>query len=384
MLTCISCSKQLPAGAAPLRDLPEDDEDDNAVAGIGGDSVATPSTSTQGKLSRRSPPRWVTLGLRIKDMALKASGAYRHCKPCAGSSAAASRRHHRYHHGGAFADSDVASGSERFPPTTRTAPVRAAPRRRLPVGLASTPKLSNISGAKTETSSVDASVRTSSSPEEVDRCSELSVSVSNASDQEREWIEEDEPGVYITIRALPGGIRELRRVRFSWVGGSVLKNIEILDRVYQPEFAVLEKQKLPHDIAVADLEIPRNIVADEEAMMLRTVPGLDRVNPGDSLDQCRLVSVGCSFPVLKNPVIYLLDEATNALDSESRTDQSHLNQVPDRIARGVEDKNKKRTGRGGLPACVPDVSSGNTSRVGRASPSRVASLRQQQHNLPPC
>lgn len=84
------------------------------------------------------------------------------------------------------------------------------------VGLASTPKLSSISGAKTETSSVDASVRTSSSPEEVDQSSEISVSVSNASDQEREWIEEDEPGVYITIRALPGGIRELRRVRFRF------------------------------------------------------------------------------------------------------------------------------------------------------------------------
>ncbi|KAG8050058.1 hypothetical protein GUJ93_ZPchr0009g559 [Zizania palustris] len=83
------------------------------------------------------------------------------------------------------------------------------------VGLASTPKLSGISGAKTETSSMDASMRTSSSPEEADRSGELSVSISNASDQEREWVEEDEPGVYITIRALPGSVRELRRVRFS-------------------------------------------------------------------------------------------------------------------------------------------------------------------------
>ena len=78
-------------------------------------------------------------------------------------------------------------------------------------GLTSTPKLSSISGAKTETSSMDASIRTSSS-REVDRSGELSVS--NASDLETEWVEEDEPGVYITIRALPGGTRELRRVRF--------------------------------------------------------------------------------------------------------------------------------------------------------------------------
>ncbi|KZV31739.1 protein BREVIS RADIX-like [Dorcoceras hygrometricum] len=37
---------------------------------------------------------------------------------------------------------------------------------------------------------------------------------SNASDLESEWIEEDEPGVYITIRQFPDGTRELRRVRF--------------------------------------------------------------------------------------------------------------------------------------------------------------------------
>jgi hypothetical protein len=79
-------------------------------------------------------------------------------------------------------------------------------------GLASTPKMSSISGAKTETSSMDASIRSSSS-READRSGELSIS--NASDLETEWVEQDEPGVYITIRALPGGKRELRRVRFS-------------------------------------------------------------------------------------------------------------------------------------------------------------------------
>ncbi|KAL4283944.1 hypothetical protein GQ457_16G002580 [Hibiscus cannabinus] len=79
-------------------------------------------------------------------------------------------------------------------------------------GLTSTPKLSSISGIKTEISSMDASVRSSSS-READRSGELSIS--NASDLETEWVEQDEPGVYITIRALPGGKRELRRVRFS-------------------------------------------------------------------------------------------------------------------------------------------------------------------------
>lgn len=56
-----------------------------------------------------------------------------------------------------------------------------------------------------EMSSVEASRTTTSSRD---------VSVSNASDIESEWIEEDEPGVYITIRQLLDGTRELRRVRF--------------------------------------------------------------------------------------------------------------------------------------------------------------------------
>lgn len=84
-------------------------------------------------------------------------------------------------------------------------------------GLATTPKLSSISGTKTETSSVVGSARSSgsSSREEEDVEQSEEVSVSNASDNESEWVEQDEDGVYITIRALPDGTRELRRVRFS-------------------------------------------------------------------------------------------------------------------------------------------------------------------------
>lgn len=78
-------------------------------------------------------------------------------------------------------------------------------------GLNSTPKVSTISAAKTEISSMDASIRSSSS-READRSGDLSIS--NASELETEWVEQDEPGVYITIRALSGGARELKRVRF--------------------------------------------------------------------------------------------------------------------------------------------------------------------------
>lgn len=63
-------------------------------------------------------------------------------------------------------------------------------------------------GHKGDASSMDASRTTTSSRDEA------SVSVSNASDMESEWVEQDEPGVYITIRQLTDGTRELRRVRF--------------------------------------------------------------------------------------------------------------------------------------------------------------------------
>ncbi|KAK8963162.1 Protein BREVIS RADIX [Platanthera guangdongensis] len=65
--------------------------------------------------------------------------------------------------------------------------------------------------ARGDTSSVDASRTTTSSRDEA-----ASISISNASEQDvTEWVEQDEPGVYITLRELPDGARELRRVRFS-------------------------------------------------------------------------------------------------------------------------------------------------------------------------
>ncbi|KAL5724614.1 Protein Brevis radix-like 1 [Ranunculus cassubicifolius] len=64
-------------------------------------------------------------------------------------------------------------------------------------------------GPSGQGTSIDASRTTTSSRDEA------SISISNASDQDSEWVEEDEPGVYITIRQLSDGTRELRRVRFS-------------------------------------------------------------------------------------------------------------------------------------------------------------------------
>lgn len=39
----------------------------------------------------------------------------------------------------------------------------------------------------------------------------------STNDVEAEWIEQYEPGVYITLVALHDGTRELRRVRFRFV-----------------------------------------------------------------------------------------------------------------------------------------------------------------------
>ncbi|CAH8359868.1 unnamed protein product [Eruca vesicaria subsp. sativa] len=102
-------------------------------------------------------------------------------------------------------------GSLSHQPTTQT-----QTRYRDSSGLATTPKLSGVSVIKTETSSVDMSGRSSgSSREEEEEDYSEDVSVSNGSEMETEWVEQDEDGVYITIRALPDGSRELRRVRFS-------------------------------------------------------------------------------------------------------------------------------------------------------------------------
>ena len=77
---------------------------------------------------------------------------------------------------------------------------------------------------------MDASMRSSSS-READRSGDLSIS--NASDLDTEWVEQDEPGVYITIRALPGGKRELRRVRFRYKIYNDLTHYRLIDLNYK-------------------------------------------------------------------------------------------------------------------------------------------------------
>lgn len=66
----------------------------------------------------------------------------------------------------------------------------------------------NGAGKSPVSDAVDAARTTTSSRD--------GVSISNASELEvTEWVIQDEPGVYITVRELADGTRELRRVRFS-------------------------------------------------------------------------------------------------------------------------------------------------------------------------
>lgn len=73
---------------------------------------------------------------------------------------------------------------------------------------------------------------------------EPAVSVSNASEVDSEWIEEDEPGVYITIRQLADGTRELRRVRF---------------RYFTP-LTLLSPRNMRHHKIIFKLKLPSNCV----------------------------------------------------------------------------------------------------------------------------
>lgn len=52
--------------------------------------------------------------------------------------------------------------------------------------------------------------------EDGSKLSGTSVPIDNGREPETEWVEQDEPGVYITLTALPGGGKDLKRVRFRW------------------------------------------------------------------------------------------------------------------------------------------------------------------------
>ena len=153
-------------------------------------------------------------GFQIKDMALKALGAYRHCKPCAGSSEAASRRHHPYHHrgGSAFGGSDAGSASDRFHYAYRRAGSSAASTPRLRSGGAAL-----SSGDATPSMSVRADFP-AGDEEDDEMASEAAGGCGGGKDDDgKEWVAQVEPGVLITFVSLAQGGNDLKRIRFRCV-----------------------------------------------------------------------------------------------------------------------------------------------------------------------
>ena len=119
---------------------------------------------------------------QIKDIAIKAAGAYKNCKPCSGSPNQNQNRN--------YADSDAASVSERFHCAYRRAG-----------GLSPTRRLKGLSSGEATPASVSGRTESVVFMEE---------------DEAKEWVAQVEPGVLITFLALPQGGNDLKRIRFRY------------------------------------------------------------------------------------------------------------------------------------------------------------------------
>lgn len=136
-------------------------------------------------------------------MALKASGGYRHCKPCAGAAAGSRRRpHHRRGH----ADSEVGSGSERFHYAYRRAGMSSE----------STPRTAALErDLEVRLKAISIGERTPSVSGRTEACSEAALAFLEESEEEpKEWVAQVEPGVLITFLSLPQGGNDLKRIHF--------------------------------------------------------------------------------------------------------------------------------------------------------------------------
>lgn len=125
-------------------------------------------------------------------MAIKASGAYKNCKPCSGSS--------NHHNGGRdYADSDAGSVSGRYNFSyRRTRSSNSTPRQ---WGREMESRLKALSSGETTPASVSGRTESVVFMEE---------------DEPKEWVAQVEPGVLITLVSLPEGGNDLKRIRFRY------------------------------------------------------------------------------------------------------------------------------------------------------------------------
>ena len=60
---------------------------------------------------------------------------------------------------------------------------------------------------------------------------------------DNEWVEQDEPGVYITLTSVPGGAKDLKRVRFRYI---IFNAVFLLFKIICNIFLVIKMSKLIH------------------------------------------------------------------------------------------------------------------------------------------
>lgn len=72
---------------------------------------------------------------------------------------------------------------------------------------------SNLNQLSTESLSMSINSRLESNG--ISKSQTLSTGIKTVNEK-AEWVVQDEPGVYITLSALPGGFNELKRVRFRY------------------------------------------------------------------------------------------------------------------------------------------------------------------------
>ncbi|KAL0315812.1 UNVERIFIED_CONTAM: protein Brevis radix-like 3 [Sesamum radiatum] len=178
MLTCIARSKQPSEGSTSIDHLPPEKFNSNG-------------TPTKQAIK--------TLSSQIKDMALKASGAYRHCAPCANQPAAQQRSSGSDDVG----ESDAALALDKFRWSYRRTGSSSsnssstAGRRELEA------RLKGISSGE--------GTPASASGRRVDPVVFVEES------EPKEWVAQVEPGVLITFVSLPRGGNDLKRIRFRVV-----------------------------------------------------------------------------------------------------------------------------------------------------------------------
>lgn len=130
---------------------------------------------------------------QIKDIALKASGAYKNCKPCSGSSG------HNQHPN--YADSDAGSASERFHGSycrPGTGSSSSTPRQ---WGKEMEARLKGLSSGE-------------GTPPSLSGRTESIVLMDE--EEPKEWVAQVEPGVLITFVSMPEGGNDLKRIRFRY------------------------------------------------------------------------------------------------------------------------------------------------------------------------